>query len=290
MIRHSQNPGSKAFTLIELLVVIAIIAILIGLLLPAVQKVREAAARTTSSNNLKQLALACHNLADARGQQLPPTAGNAGGYTLNATLHFYLLPYLEQEALYNLGFSAASAQPVKTYQSPLDVTTSNQLAGNNLPVGNYAANTLVFGRCTVSGTTITTVVLAGRTMFPAGIADGTSNTVFFAEKKGTCTAPTGGSAWPGSGPTAGPPLWVANPPNDLYLAAFNFTTGAIQPPQPATAPATACDPRRPHMLSAGGCLVAMGDGSVRSVAPSISATTWAVACTPASGDILGNDW
>jgi prepilin-type N-terminal cleavage/methylation domain-containing protein len=282
---------SRGFTLIELLVVIAIIAILIGLLLPAVQKVREAAARTTSSNNLKQLALACHNLADARGQVLPPVAGNVGGYTQNATLHFYLLPYIEQENLYNLGFGAASTQQVKTYQSPLDTTASNQLAGNNLPVGNYAANALVFGRVTVTGNTITSVILAGRTGFPAGISDGTSNTIFFAEKKGTCTAPTtGGSAWAGSGPAAGPPLWINNPPTDLYLPAFNYSTGPIPGPQGMTTPATACNPRQAHMLSAGGCLVAMGDGSVRNVGPMVSATTWAVACTPSSGDILGNDW
>jgi prepilin-type N-terminal cleavage/methylation domain-containing protein len=280
----------RGFTLIELLVVIAIIAILIGLLLPAVQKVREAAARTTSSNNLKQLALACHNLADARGQYLPPVAGNAGGYTQNATLQFYLLPYIEQENLYNLGFSAASTQQVKTYQSPLDTTSPSQLAGNNLPVGNYAVNALVFGRATLSGTTISSIILAGRTNFPGGISDGTSNTIFFAEKKGTCTAPTGGSAWAGSGAVAGPALWTANPPSDLYLPAFNYTTGPIPGPQGMTAPASACDPRRVHMLSAGGCLVAMGDGSVRGVGPMVSTTSWVVACTPASGDIFGNDW
>src|SRR5438046_2571115 len=100
------------FTLIELLVVIAIIAILIALLVPAVQKVREAAARAQCQNNLKQLSLACINAADTFKGQLPPSVGTWPGKTGtpnngNGGILFHLLPYVEQKPLYQSSFSGS---------------------------------------------------------------------------------------------------------------------------------------------------------------------------------------
>src|SRR5262245_17723505 len=102
MSQHScKRIGSPmAFTLIELLVVIAIIAVLIGLLLPAVQKVREAAARTQSTNNLKQITLATHAYNDSTGK-LPPSLDYSSwkaNYTYGS-IFFFLLPHIEQDAV-----------------------------------------------------------------------------------------------------------------------------------------------------------------------------------------------
>ncbi|MFO0865545.1 MAG: DUF1559 domain-containing protein [Gemmataceae bacterium] len=125
-----RNSARRGFTLIELLVVIAIIAVLIALLVPAVQKVREAAARAQCQNNLKQMAIGIHGYHDVY-KSFPPSIlremiqDNAGPSNVSVFWNWYILPYIEQGPLFN-------STPITGY--PMDWTTGNYLAAAQSPV------------------------------------------------------------------------------------------------------------------------------------------------------------
>jgi len=290
------RPG---FTLIELLVVIAIIAILIGLLLPAVQKVREAAARMSSTNNLKQLVLACHSCADVHNGALPPAytetwincgppnnyPGPAEYSSQEGTVFYFLLPYIEQSNIYTLGQANPSGLPytngvnafkVKTFLSPTDPTSGDLM--NGWGVTSYAANYQVFGRPNHPWGWWWTCF--GNTKIGT-MPDGTSNTLLFAEKRAACQGGLNGSngnVW------AFPPPWGDYSPlfgNTTIYGSNAWLTPQVQPTD------TTCVPYMPTAFTPSGCQVGMADGSARLVSSSVPQANWDAAMTPNGGEVIG---
>jgi len=187
-----------AFTLIELLVVIAIIAILIGLLLPAVQKVREAAARAQCLNNLKQLGLAAHNYHDVGGY-LPPGISFPGPDGRTTSLFIELLPYVEQAPLYgkwdmintgaNYGPPGTNASTViPTYVCPSGGAEPNPINFGSMTVavttygGNAGLKAFPRWRATNDGLFMYSGPTARRQVRLTDITDGTSGTFMFGER------------------------------------------------------------------------------------------------------------
>jgi len=299
---------ASGFTLIELLVVIAIIAILIGLLLPAVQKVREAASRMTSSNNLKQMGIALHSFNDANGGL--PNNGSWDhniqwtGSVLNMPMFsswcYKILPYLEQDNMYK---TYDNTKSLKMFMNP--GRSGDGIANNG---GSGAANNAVGATTDYAGNWM---VLNNRAWWEQPIMnkcnfsvqtirDGSSNTVLVGEKslRTNQLTPRNGGNWDetirfgeSGGTCRGPISWMGGfaadgGPNDTY---WRNQSLKVQRDGPENGPG-AID----HSAAWGGPFSSgagflMGDGSVRSIRFSVPQATFLAMLTPNQGEVITGD-
>jgi prepilin-type N-terminal cleavage/methylation domain-containing protein/prepilin-type processing-associated H-X9-DG protein len=326
-VRSPAKARRKAFTLIELLVVIAIIAVLIGLLVPAVQKVREAANRLKCMNHLKQLGLAMHNYESAMGG-LPPAAidfdGNApstlpfpapmGGRPARS-LHFILLPYIEQENLrtkfdYTKDWRELVNRPLVASPIPIYVCPS---AGDPARPRSFGAPAL-YGGGTVTGnvtdykvfartrSTINTATLLSAgvnsswsaALRPnvatplASITDGTSNTVALFESGGgpqlyRLGRPVAGTT------TANTQMWADHRNYDIFdgtnpATGLSDDTAATRPQR--TLAINGTNDGEPYAFHPGGMNVLRCDGSVTFLERGITVGVVAALITRNNGEVL----
>ena len=313
------RPSRPAFTLIELLVVIAIIAILIGLLLPAVQKIREAANRLSCTNHLKQLGLACHNFHDTTGV-VPPSRVASGGFPpLGVPPNAYqgwavwLLPYIEQDNLgriYNtqLHFGHANNRTAIQTQVKIFYCPSTPRKNRVAPTFTHSGFTISGAACT--DYTVMRNVDAGlvssfpndvdryddsnrwgpysynsgsntRVMTWASVTDGLSNTIFYCEDAGRPDRYLAGRRLvSGTFPGA---AWADE--------ASEFGLQGCTPPndtRPGRQAINCTNNGEPYSFHPTGINVGLCDGSVRFIRESISIRTFARLVTAQAGEVIGD--
>ncbi|MEI7687608.1 MAG: DUF1559 domain-containing protein [Planctomycetota bacterium] len=274
MIFPFQKGGSvmfkrSGFTLIELLVVIAIIAILMGLLVPAVQKIRESAARAQTNNNLRQCALAVHAYHD--GFRRMPDAFSAGRTGVSAaavagtaqSMWVHILPYVEQDSLYKNFSSTASVPPYLAPSDPFLQSSGGALC--------FAGNIRVFGNSTLTNNSA--VPLGAQSVPTSGAVlskmnfgrflDGTSNTLLLATRYSSCN--TNSTTFTGHPGSASGGFFGAG--THAGAAVATATDTAMFQLAPKQADCVSANSIFGHAFSAGGLSAAMADGSVRNVRP-----------------------
>jgi prepilin-type processing-associated H-X9-DG protein/prepilin-type N-terminal cleavage/methylation domain-containing protein len=300
-LRPVRREHRLAFTLIELLVVIAIIAALIGLLLPAVQKVREAANRMKCTNNLKQLGLAAHHFHDVRGAFPPggvsgtfPRAGSTGRHGWPP----FLLQYVEQQPLHSLyRLDLGSGDPVnqravntqlKILQCPSaepDRITTNQLTGQTFASMDYAPTRgvhpdLVRQRL-VDDVNLDGVMKENFMTRIADISDGTAQMFLLTECAGRPDLWRAGQRFPVPGPTPCGP-WAA--PIGCAIWVRGSTPDGVM--QPGVCPMNCINNNEIYSFHPGGANVLFADGSVRFLRQTIDIRTLARLVTRAGGEVV----
>jgi len=286
------SPSRRGFTLIELLVVIAIIAVLIGLLLPAVQKVREAAARSQCQNNLHQLGTALHNYHSVYGGFPPAKYTPVSG--ANSCWAALILPYIEQDNLYRqynftvnwdkaANDSGINQVPIKTFMCP-SVPEGSRHAANNRGVQDYPAiNQLdkTNPALTVaykSDPTFLGVLGKNVSRRVTDIRDGSSNTLILAEDAGRNESWILG-AKSGSLPQDG--AW-ANPDGDITITGLDPATKTT----PGACAVNCTNSQNVYAFHTGGANVLFADGSVYFLKASVSINVLAALMTRDGGEIV----
>lgn len=275
----------NGFTLLELLVVIAIIAILIGLLLPAIQHVRHSAALMESQNNMRNIGIGFHNLVQARG--LLPGIEYDGHFQKQPLVE--LLPFIERAELYQRFVDPGSApvvfgSKVAAYVNPLDWSISAKSRGESISLSSYALNAQIF-------------LKTSRT---SHIRDGLSQTIWVSEHYAFCGesifiySVDRSSRWDfllaasfahptPSRPAPGDyiPITSGNPPQST---AGDGVTFQLLPSLEG------CNPRLPNAASPRGLQIGLADGSVRIISHGISSAAFWGAVTPARDEVVSHDW